>query len=122
MPQDTSNKNLRKHTQDSQTLLVTLTKEMAYIHGAATNMTVCIDNAQHPLIIDNGAHCSIVARNYLDHHFPNWEKQPLPTKEKSFKSASGKMKSIGKIIKETPGRISCQSSAIDFTSSKRQAG
>ncbi|MBW0466693.1 hypothetical protein O181_006408 [Austropuccinia psidii MF-1] len=63
-------------------------------------MTVCIENSQHPLIIDNGAHCSIVARNYLDHHFPNWEKQPLPTKKKSFKSASGKMKSIGKIIKE----------------------
>ncbi|MBW0581705.1 hypothetical protein O181_121420 [Austropuccinia psidii MF-1] len=25
-------------------------------------------------------------------------------------------------LKESPGRISCQSSAIDFTSSKRQAG
>ncbi|MBW0572717.1 hypothetical protein O181_112432 [Austropuccinia psidii MF-1] len=47
-----------------------------------------------------GAHCSIVARNYLDSHFPNWEKQLLATKAKSFKSASGKMTSIGKIIKE----------------------
>ncbi|MBW0590492.1 hypothetical protein O181_130207 [Austropuccinia psidii MF-1] len=63
-------------------------------------MTVCIENAQHPLIIDSGEHCSIVARNYLYHHFPNWEKQLLPRKEKSFKSASGKMKSIGTIMKE----------------------
>ncbi|MBW0506929.1 hypothetical protein O181_046644 [Austropuccinia psidii MF-1] len=63
-------------------------------------MTVCIDNAQHPLIIDSGAHCSIVARNYLENHFPNWEEQLLPTKAKNFKSASGKMTSIGTIIKE----------------------
>ncbi|MBW0524925.1 hypothetical protein O181_064640 [Austropuccinia psidii MF-1] len=100
MPQDTSNKNLCKHTQDAQTFLVIPTKIMAYIHGTATKMTVCIDNAQHPLIIDSGAHCSIVVRNYLDNHFPNWEKQLLPTKAKSFKSASGKMTSIGKILKE----------------------
>ncbi|MBW0519124.1 hypothetical protein O181_058839, partial [Austropuccinia psidii MF-1] len=91
MPQDTANKNLCKHTQDAQTFLVTPTKGMAYIHGTATKMTVCIDNAQHPLIIDSGAHCSIVARNYLDNHFPNWEKQLFPTKAKRFKSASGKM-------------------------------
>ncbi|MBW0546098.1 hypothetical protein O181_085813 [Austropuccinia psidii MF-1] len=63
-------------------------------------MTVCIDNAQHPLIIDSGVHCSIVARNYLDNHSPNWEKQLLPTKAKNFKSASGKMTSIGTMIKE----------------------
>ncbi|MBW0569375.1 hypothetical protein O181_109090 [Austropuccinia psidii MF-1] len=63
-------------------------------------MTVCIDNSQHPLIIDSGAHCSIVARNYLENQFPNWEKQLLPTKAKNFKSASGKMTSIGTIIKE----------------------
>ncbi|MBW0508985.1 hypothetical protein O181_048700 [Austropuccinia psidii MF-1] len=63
-------------------------------------MTVCIDNAQHPLIIDSGAHCSIVARNYLDNHFPNLEKQLLPTQAKNFKSASGKMTSIGTIIKD----------------------
>ncbi|MBW0586494.1 hypothetical protein O181_126209 [Austropuccinia psidii MF-1] len=63
-------------------------------------MTVCIDNAQHPLIIDSGAHGSIVARNYLENHFPNWGKQLLPTKEKNFKSASGKMNSIGTILKE----------------------
>ncbi|MBW0579731.1 hypothetical protein O181_119446, partial [Austropuccinia psidii MF-1] len=91
MLQDTSNKNFFKHTQDAQKFLVTPTKGMAYIHGTATKMTVCIDNAQHPLIIDSGAHCSIVARNYLDNHFPNWEKQLLPTKAKNFKSASGKM-------------------------------
>ncbi|MBW0461175.1 hypothetical protein O181_000890 [Austropuccinia psidii MF-1] len=34
-------------------------------------MTVCIDHSQHPLIIDSGAHCFIVARNYLDNYFPN---------------------------------------------------
>ncbi|MBW0531764.1 hypothetical protein O181_071479 [Austropuccinia psidii MF-1] len=73
---------------------------MSYIHGTATNMTVCIDNAQHPLIIDIGAHCSIVAREYLDNHFPNWEEQLFPTKAKNFKSASGKINSIGTIIKE----------------------
>ncbi|MBW0516408.1 hypothetical protein O181_056123 [Austropuccinia psidii MF-1] len=100
MPQDTVNRNLCKHTQDAQTFLVTPTKGMAYIHGTATKMTVFIDNAQHPLIIDSGAHFSIVARNYLDNHFPNWEKKLLPTKAKNFKSSSGKMTSIGKIIKE----------------------
>ncbi|MBW0527489.1 hypothetical protein O181_067204 [Austropuccinia psidii MF-1] len=100
MPQDTSNKNLCKHTQDAQTFLVSPTKGMAYIHGTSTKTTVFIDNAQHPLIIDSGAHCAIVARNYLDNHFPNWEIKLLPTKEKHFKSASGKMTSIGTIIKE----------------------
>ncbi|MBW0500432.1 hypothetical protein O181_040147 [Austropuccinia psidii MF-1] len=63
-------------------------------------MTVCIDNSQHPSIIDSGSHFSIVARNYLDYHFPNLEKQLLPTKAKSFQSAPGKRKSIGTIIKE----------------------
>ncbi|MBW0518481.1 hypothetical protein O181_058196 [Austropuccinia psidii MF-1] len=100
MPQDTANKNLFKHTQDAQTFLVTPTKGMAYLHGTATKMTVCIDNDQQPFIIYSGAHCSIVARNYLDNHFPNWENQLLPTKAKNFKSASGKMTSIGTIIKE----------------------
>ncbi|MBW0496908.1 hypothetical protein O181_036623 [Austropuccinia psidii MF-1] len=100
MPQDTANKNLCKHTQNSQTFLLTQTTGMAYIHGIAKKMTVCIDNSQHPFIIDSGAHFPIIARNYLDHQFPNWEKQLLPTKEKNFKSASGKMTSIGKIIKE----------------------
>ncbi|MBW0592716.1 hypothetical protein O181_132431 [Austropuccinia psidii MF-1] len=100
MPQDTANKNKCKHTQDAHTFLVTPTKGMEYINGRATKMTVCIDNAQHPLINDSGAHCSIVARDYLDNHFPNWEKQILPTKAKNFKSASGNMNSIGTIIKE----------------------
>ncbi|MBW0470714.1 hypothetical protein O181_010429 [Austropuccinia psidii MF-1] len=63
-------------------------------------MTVCIENAKHPLIIDSGGHCSIVARNYLDNHFPNWENKLFPTKAKNFKSASGKMTSIGATIKE----------------------
>ncbi|MBW0523573.1 hypothetical protein O181_063288 [Austropuccinia psidii MF-1] len=68
MPQDTANQKLCKHIQGAQTFLVTPTKGMAHIHGTATKMTVFIDNAQHPLIIESGAHCSIVARNYLDHH------------------------------------------------------
>ncbi|MBW0495076.1 hypothetical protein O181_034791 [Austropuccinia psidii MF-1] len=63
-------------------------------------MTVCIYKAQHPLLIDSGEHCSIVAINYLDNHFPNWENQLLPTKTKNFNSASGKKTSIGTIIKE----------------------
>ncbi|MBW0505954.1 hypothetical protein O181_045669 [Austropuccinia psidii MF-1] len=100
MPQDTENENLCKYTQEAQTFLVTPTKGMAYIHGTATKMTVCIENPQNPLIIDSGAHCSIVARNYVDYHFPKWEKELLPTKAKNFKSASGKMTSIGTIIKE----------------------
>ncbi|MBW0526726.1 hypothetical protein O181_066441 [Austropuccinia psidii MF-1] len=100
MPQDTANKNLCKHTQDAQIFLVTPTKGMAYIHGTATKMTFCIDNSQHSLIINSGAHFSIVARNYLDNNFPNWEKQLLQTKAKNLKSDSGKMTSIGTIIKE----------------------
>ncbi|MBW0556599.1 hypothetical protein O181_096314 [Austropuccinia psidii MF-1] len=63
MPQETSNKNLSKHTQDEQKFLVIPTKGMAYIHRTATKITFSIDNAQNPLIIDSGAHCSIVARN-----------------------------------------------------------
>ncbi|MBW0503224.1 hypothetical protein O181_042939 [Austropuccinia psidii MF-1] len=63
-------------------------------------MPVCRDNSQHPLIIDSGAHCSIVARNYLDYHFQNWEKHLFPIKAKNFKSESRKMPSIGTIIKE----------------------
>ncbi|MBW0468876.1 hypothetical protein O181_008591 [Austropuccinia psidii MF-1] len=63
-------------------------------------MTVCIDNPQHPLIIDSGAHFSMVAREYLDNHLPNWKNKLFQTKEKSFKSASGKMTSIGTIIKK----------------------
>ncbi|MBW0467806.1 hypothetical protein O181_007521 [Austropuccinia psidii MF-1] len=73
MPQDTANKNWCKNS---------------------------IDKAQHPLIIDSGAHYSIVARNYLDNDFPNWKKQLLLTKAKNFKSASVNMTSIGTIIKE----------------------
>ncbi|MBW0504934.1 hypothetical protein O181_044649 [Austropuccinia psidii MF-1] len=42
MPQDTANKNLCKHTQDAKTFLVRPTKGMAYIHGTAKKMTVCI--------------------------------------------------------------------------------
>ncbi|MBW0466014.1 hypothetical protein O181_005729 [Austropuccinia psidii MF-1] len=45
-------------------------------------------------------HCSIFARNYLENHFPNWEKQLLPTKAKNVKSAPQKMTFIRTIIKE----------------------
>ncbi|MBW0478577.1 hypothetical protein O181_018292 [Austropuccinia psidii MF-1] len=100
MPQHTANKNLCKHTQDAQTLLVTPNKGITYRHGTATKMTVCIYNAQHPLIIDSGVHCSIMVKDYLDNHCPNWKKKLFPTKAKNFESASGRMKSIGKIIKE----------------------
>ncbi|MBW0527103.1 hypothetical protein O181_066818 [Austropuccinia psidii MF-1] len=54
IPQDTRNENLCKHTQDAQKFLVTPTKGMAYIHGTSTKMTFCVENAQHPLIIDSG--------------------------------------------------------------------
>ncbi|MBW0586407.1 hypothetical protein O181_126122 [Austropuccinia psidii MF-1] len=80
IPQDTANKNLSKHTQDAQKFLVTPAKGMAYIHGTATK--------------------NDLKRNYLDNHFPNWEKQLLKTKAKNFKSASGKMNSIGTVIKK----------------------
>ncbi|MBW0510026.1 hypothetical protein O181_049741 [Austropuccinia psidii MF-1] len=100
IPQDTANKNMCKHTQDAQTFLVTPSKGMAYIHVTAAKMTFCIENAQHPFIIDSGVHCSIVARNHLDNHFPNWEIQILTTKAENFKSASGNMTSIGTIIKQ----------------------
>ncbi|MBW0506301.1 hypothetical protein O181_046016 [Austropuccinia psidii MF-1] len=100
MQQDTANENWCKHTQDAQTFLVTPNKGMAYIHGTATKITVCIEKAQHPVIIDSGAHFSIVGRNYLENHFATWEKQLLPTKAKNFKSASVKMTSISTIIKE----------------------
>ncbi|MBW0474092.1 hypothetical protein O181_013807 [Austropuccinia psidii MF-1] len=93
-------KSFYKHTKDAQTFLVTPTKGMSYILGTATKMTVCIDNSKQPLIIDSGAHCSIVLIEYQDNHFPNWEKKLFPTKAKNIKSASGKMTSIGTIIKE----------------------
>ncbi|MBW0482102.1 hypothetical protein O181_021817 [Austropuccinia psidii MF-1] len=100
IPQDTSRKKLCKHTQEAQKFLVTQTRGLAYMHKTATKITVCIDNSQHSLIIDSGAHCSIVARNYPNNHFPNWKKQLLQAKAKHFKSASRKMTSIGTIIYE----------------------
>ncbi|MBW0567758.1 hypothetical protein O181_107473 [Austropuccinia psidii MF-1] len=78
MPQDTTNKNLCTNTQDSQTFLVTPSTGMENIHWKATKMT----------------------GKYLDNHYPNWKKELFPNKAKNFKSASGKMTSIGTIIKE----------------------
>ncbi|MBW0488061.1 hypothetical protein O181_027776 [Austropuccinia psidii MF-1] len=83
MPQDTAKKNLCKHTQDAQTFLVTPTKGISYIHGTSPKMTVCIDNAQHPLIIDSGVHCSIVARMYLANHLPNWKNNSFQRRKRA---------------------------------------
>ncbi|MBW0487544.1 hypothetical protein O181_027259 [Austropuccinia psidii MF-1] len=63
-------------------------------------MTVCVEISQHPLIIDSGAHTSIVDRELLEKHFPNWESQIFPTKAKNLKNTSGKNKSIWAILKE----------------------
>ncbi|MBW0495085.1 hypothetical protein O181_034800 [Austropuccinia psidii MF-1] len=71
LQQDSSNKILCKQTKDAQTFLATQTKGMAYINGKSTKITVFFDNYQHALIIRSGVHCSIVAREYLDKHFPN---------------------------------------------------
>ncbi|MBW0515162.1 hypothetical protein O181_054877 [Austropuccinia psidii MF-1] len=83
-----------------ETFLVTSNRGMAYIHGTATKKTVYVDSSQHPFLIYIGAHFSIVAKEYLDNHFLNWEKQLLPTKARNLKSASGNMTSIGTTIKD----------------------
>ncbi|MBW0488239.1 hypothetical protein O181_027954 [Austropuccinia psidii MF-1] len=90
IPQDTAKKNLCKHTKDAYIFLVTSIRGMAYIHGTATKMTVCINNSQNPLIIDSGAHFSIVAKDYLDNHFSNWEKKLLQTKAEILKVHQGR--------------------------------
>ncbi|MBW0504957.1 hypothetical protein O181_044672 [Austropuccinia psidii MF-1] len=79
MPQDTANKNLCKHTQDAQTCLVTPTKGMAYIYWST--------------LLHSGKKLS-------GQPLPKLGNQLLPTKAKNLKSASGKMTSIGTIIKE----------------------
>ncbi|MBW0481990.1 hypothetical protein O181_021705 [Austropuccinia psidii MF-1] len=76
IPKDTEKKNWCKHTQDAQTFLGTPTKGMAYIHGTATKMT-----------------------NLSASSLPKLGNTTLSNKAKNFKSASGKMKSIGKIVK-----------------------
>ncbi|MBW0523171.1 hypothetical protein O181_062886 [Austropuccinia psidii MF-1] len=90
MTQDTANKNLCKHTQDAQTCLVTPTKGMEYINGTTTKMVLCIDHDQHPLIIESGAHCSIVARKYLDNHFPNGKNSSLHPRQRTSKGNQGR--------------------------------
>ncbi|MBW0478103.1 hypothetical protein O181_017818 [Austropuccinia psidii MF-1] len=67
--------------------------------GKFIKMTVFVNNGQHPLIVDSGAHCSIIPKGKLEKHFQNLEKNLLPTKARNFKSASGKMTSIGIILK-----------------------
>ncbi|MBW0476813.1 hypothetical protein O181_016528 [Austropuccinia psidii MF-1] len=90
IPQDTANKNLCKHTQDAQTFLVTPTKGMAYIHGTTTKLGLCIDHAQHPLIIESGAHCSIVGRKYLDNHLPNGKNSSCQPRQRTSKLHQGR--------------------------------
>ncbi|MBW0530153.1 hypothetical protein O181_069868 [Austropuccinia psidii MF-1] len=63
-------------------------------------MTVCVENSEHSVIIDSGAHFSIVVREYLEKHFPNWENRAFSTRAKNLKSASIKMTSIGTIIRK----------------------
>ncbi|MBW0559849.1 hypothetical protein O181_099564 [Austropuccinia psidii MF-1] len=48
-------------------------------------MTVCIDNAQHPLMIDSGAHCSIVARNLSGKPLPKLGETALSHQGKELK-------------------------------------
>ncbi|MBW0461406.1 hypothetical protein O181_001121 [Austropuccinia psidii MF-1] len=56
LPQNTTNYNLFKHTQDAHKLLVKPNKGITYIHGPTPKIADCVDNSQHPLIIDSGAH------------------------------------------------------------------
>ncbi|MBW0496638.1 hypothetical protein O181_036353 [Austropuccinia psidii MF-1] len=100
MPIQIENKKFCNHTQYTQTFLVKPTRGVEYIHGKDTKMIDCINNSTYPLMSDSGAHFSILAREYLDNHLPNREKKLFPTKAKNFKHASGKMISIGTIIKE----------------------
>ncbi|MBW0534058.1 hypothetical protein O181_073773 [Austropuccinia psidii MF-1] len=90
LPQDTANKNLCIHKKNVQTFLVTATKEMEYTHGAATKMTVCVNNSKNTLMIDSGAHFSIVAREYLDKHLPNWEKNSCQPRPRALKVHHGR--------------------------------
>ncbi|MBW0526291.1 hypothetical protein O181_066006 [Austropuccinia psidii MF-1] len=73
---------------------------MEHIHEKATKINVCVENSQHPFIIEIGAQCSIVVKEYLEKHLPNWEKKLLPTQANNFKISAGKMDTIETIIKE----------------------
>ncbi|MBW0487038.1 hypothetical protein O181_026753 [Austropuccinia psidii MF-1] len=99
IPQDTANKNLCKHTPDVQRFLVIPTKGMAYIHGTATKMIVCIDNAQHPLIIDSGAHYSIVARNIWKTTSLTANNSYFPPTQRTTKVHQGRSLPLGQLSK-----------------------
>ncbi|MBW0579508.1 hypothetical protein O181_119223 [Austropuccinia psidii MF-1] len=90
MPQDTSNINLCKHTQDAQTFPIIPTKGMASIHVTATKMTACIENAQHPLIIDSGANLSKVARNIWTTTSQNGKTSSFPPKQRASRVHQGR--------------------------------
>ncbi|MBW0486069.1 hypothetical protein O181_025784 [Austropuccinia psidii MF-1] len=100
MPQDTANPNLCKHTQYAQKFLVTSTKGMEYIHGTDTKITFCIENDQNPFIIDSGAHCSIVARNYLKTTSPTGRNNSCQPKQRTSKVLQGRLLQLGKLIKK----------------------
>ncbi|MBW0593698.1 hypothetical protein O181_133413 [Austropuccinia psidii MF-1] len=99
MPQDTTSKNLCKHTQDAQTFLVTPTRGMAYKNGTATKMTVCIDNAQHPLIIDSGEHCSIVAEIIWITTSQIGKNSSCPPRQRGLKVLQGRRLLLGQLSK-----------------------
>ncbi|MBW0463789.1 hypothetical protein O181_003504 [Austropuccinia psidii MF-1] len=62
LPQATAKKRSCKHTQYSQTFLLTPIKGMVYIDKTATKTAVCVDNSQQPFIIDSGANFLTVCR------------------------------------------------------------
>ncbi|MBW0495962.1 hypothetical protein O181_035677 [Austropuccinia psidii MF-1] len=99
MPQDTANENLCKHTQDAQTFLVTPTKGMTYIHGTATKMNVCVENAQHPLIIDSGAHCSIVAKRIWITTPQSGKKSSCQPRQRALEVHEGRCHPLGQLSK-----------------------
>ncbi|MBW0479730.1 hypothetical protein O181_019445 [Austropuccinia psidii MF-1] len=63
-------------------------------------MTICVENDQHPLMIDNGAHFPIAAKQYSQKNSPIGKSRSFQLRKRNFKSASEKMTSIGTIIKE----------------------
>ncbi|MBW0518839.1 hypothetical protein O181_058554 [Austropuccinia psidii MF-1] len=72
---------------------------MAYIHGTATTMTVCIENSQHPLIIDSGAHFSIVARITRTTTFRTGKTSSCPPRQRNSRVHKGRCLPLGQLSK-----------------------
>ncbi|MBW0473159.1 hypothetical protein O181_012874 [Austropuccinia psidii MF-1] len=83
-------------------------------------MTVSIDNSQYPFIIDSGAQCSIVAINYLDNHFPNWEIQLLPLRPTTSRVDQGRCVPLGQLSKIQLCPIGKRIYGIDIYNSKNR--